>query len=276
MSDAGNGPWQKINASCIQQARLRGADFNGNGKTDIVTTSQGKWLVSWDGTSKWDELNTSDVDISGLRFGDFDGDGKADVFTTWSGKWRVSFGGDTEWRIINTSDVEASDLRFGKFDGNSKTDVFTQWGGQWRVSLDGTKPWKVIDVSKSPGVPDLGVSGLVSGNYVGDKRQDRFKSDTSNCMEPSEKCTTSVVLRNRKCLNVDGTPRRSWSRARRQPSDAATAWKAHGRERSRASRPLRASPQEATRTRDAARSMKRSCKAACASDSAVADAREPR
>jgi hypothetical protein len=206
VSDAGSGAWQKINASCIQQSRLRGADFNGNGKTDVVTTSQGKWLVSWDATSQWDELNTSDVDISDLRFGDFDGDGKADVFTTWSGKWRVSFGGDTEWKIVNTSDVEVSDLRFGNFDGNSKTDVFTQWGGQWRVSLDGTKPWKVIDASKSHGVADLGVSGLVSGNYVGDGRPDRFKSDTSNCVEPSEKCTTSVIVRNRKCLNLDGTP----------------------------------------------------------------------
>jgi hypothetical protein len=206
VSDAGDGAWQKINASCIRQSRLRGADFNGNGKTDVVTSWDGKWRVSWDGVSRWQDLNTSDVDISDLRFADFDGDGKADVFTTWSGRWRVSFGGDTEWKVINKSDVEVPNLRFGNFDGNSKTDVFTEWGGQWRVSIDGTKPWKIIEVTKPPGVADPGVSGLVSGNYVGDKRADRLKTDLSNCMEQSETCTVSVIVRNAKCLNSDGSP----------------------------------------------------------------------
>jgi hypothetical protein len=206
VSNAGTGPWEKINASCIKQSRLRGGDFDGDGKTDVFSTWEGKWRASFGGKTEWKIINTSDVGVEDLRFGDFDGDGKTDAFTTWSGKWRVSFGGNTEWKVINTSDVEVADLRFGDRDGNGKTDVFTEWGGQWRVSRDGTKPWEIIAVSKAPGLADPGKSRLVSGNYVGDSRADKFRSDTGNCVSQGEACSVSVIVRNGTCLNVDGTP----------------------------------------------------------------------
>src|SRR5215475_1296558 len=126
-SDGGTGPWIKINESCVPPEKLRGGDFNGDGKTDVFTTWGGEWRVSFGGNTAWQIINTSAFDVSDLRFGDFNGDGKTDVFAAWGGKWHVSSGGTTSWNDHNTSVVGVADLRFGDWNGDGKTDVFASW-----------------------------------------------------------------------------------------------------------------------------------------------------
>ena len=70
-----------MNASTVAGQDLRSGDFDGDGKTDILSTWGGKWHVSWGGTSPWQDLNTSGYVVSNLGFGDFDGDGITDVWT---------------------------------------------------------------------------------------------------------------------------------------------------------------------------------------------------
>jgi hypothetical protein len=125
VSDGGSGPWQKINGSCVQPSRLRGGDFNGDGKTDVFTTWGGMWRVSWGGTTTWNHLNTSVVDLNDLRFGDFDSDGKTDVYAPSAGKWKVSLSGSGPWKMINQtsapgiSDPGVSGLLHGNYIGSS-------------------------------------------------------------------------------------------------------------------------------------------------------------
>ena len=127
-----SAPWLAINDLGFATAALRFGDFNGDGKTDVFNTSQGKWRVSFGGTGPWTVINGSGIALVDLRFGDFDGDGKTDVFSTFGGQWHVSLaktpadpGGTSSWIAINGSDFGAPDLGFGDFDGDNKTDVFT-------------------------------------------------------------------------------------------------------------------------------------------------------
>jgi FG-GAP-like repeat len=120
----GTSNWKVINTSDVLLSDIRLSDFDGDGKADVFTALDGKWLVSLGGTSKWKAINTSWVYPPEIRLGDFDGDGKTDVFTTWGGKWRVSvandsnsLGGTSEWKEINTSNVLLSDILLADFDG---------------------------------------------------------------------------------------------------------------------------------------------------------------
>ena len=183
VSDAGTGPWERINGSCVPAYKLRGGDFNGDGKTDVFYASAGKWYVSYGGKSQWSQINKSNIKPDNLRFGDFNGDGKTDVFANWSNKWHISYGGNTKWKTVNSSNIYLYDLRFGDFNNDGKTDVFAKWSNQWRVSLNATSPW--MKISKSvKWWKDIGKYDLEFGDYVGDERRDRFKSDTFGCGKP--------------------------------------------------------------------------------------------
>lgn len=56
------------------------ADFNGDGKTDIARTHNGKWQVSWCGTTPWKPLSTGRMPpITQMLLGEFSSQGRADV-----------------------------------------------------------------------------------------------------------------------------------------------------------------------------------------------------
>ena len=188
VSDAGEGTWQRINGSCIEQKRLRAGDFDGDGKTDVFTANAkgGYWHVSYGGTTKWQQINKSQIPIDDLRLGDFDGDGRTDVLTSSvkDGYWHISYGGNTQWKQVNKSGFDVDELRFGHQDSDRKTDVFGYFNGTWHVSQSATSSWQAYS-STSPGVADLGQVTLKSGNYVGDERADSFRSDTDGCSEDS-------------------------------------------------------------------------------------------
>jgi hypothetical protein len=71
-------------------ARIVVADFNGNGRADVATSSylgNWTWRVSTDGASNWITLRTSDVPLDDVpAIGSFDDTEGVDVLD-WSGSW---------------------------------------------------------------------------------------------------------------------------------------------------------------------------------------------
>lgn len=180
VSDAGEGPWRRINGSCIRESQLLGGDFDGNGKIDVFNSRGGRWFVSYDGQTKWQRINSSSIRVADLRLGDFNGDGKTDVFNARGGKWFISYGGNTKWKRVNSSSFAVSRLRFGDYNSDGKTDVFVKWGDSWRVSFGAITPWMKIKANQ-PGRSDLGKYELKNGDYIGDNRRDRFRADLQGC-----------------------------------------------------------------------------------------------
>ena len=60
VSDDAAKPFRQINgAPGIGIDRLRFGDFNGDGKDDVfLAPGDGRWIVSWGGTTGWSNLNT--------------------------------------------------------------------------------------------------------------------------------------------------------------------------------------------------------------------------
>jgi FG-GAP-like repeat len=185
----GTSTWKIINTSDVPFADIRLGDFDGDGKTDVFTSSGGEWRISTaidgsspGGTSKWKVINSSGVEVSDILIGDFDGDSKADVFTTGGGKWRISVakdkaspGATSPWQEINTSEVDLDEILIGDFDGDGKSDVFTNAKAIWRVSIakdkslpGGTSPWKQINTSF------VEFSDLRLGDFDRDRKTDVF------------------------------------------------------------------------------------------------------
>jgi hypothetical protein len=88
---AGDPRWQWLPASLTTSIdRLVVADFNGNGRADVATSSflgDWSWKVSIDGASDWVTLRASDVPLSNMpAIGFFDDTPGADVLD-WAGSW---------------------------------------------------------------------------------------------------------------------------------------------------------------------------------------------
>jgi len=166
ISWAGSSAWQEINRSGADIDNLLLADFDGDGRTDVMRTDGRYWWISLGATSPWQRWNRSSIRAPELRVGDFDGDGRADVFRTYGGRWRVSLGGSTGWQDWNGSNLPLSRLRFGDFDGDGRTDVFYANGQRWRYSRGGRSGWD--DLARST----TRESDLRFGDFDGDGRTD--------------------------------------------------------------------------------------------------------
>jgi hypothetical protein len=104
---------------------LRFGDFDGDGKTDVFTTTNGQWRYSSAGLTSWKNLAVASESLESLRFGDFDGDGRTDVFTTTDGQWRYSSAGLTSWKNLALSGCPLSALHVADdFTGDGVSDVF--------------------------------------------------------------------------------------------------------------------------------------------------------
>ncbi|MEM7715392.1 MAG: VCBS repeat-containing protein [Cyanobacteria bacterium P01_A01_bin.68] len=153
---------------------LRFEDFNGDGKTDILTEFGGRFQVSYGGTSAWKPLiRATKIPLKRVRFGDFNGDGKTDLFTTLNGRFYVSYGGTSAWQPLLLAkpyygEIPLEKLYFGDFNGDGKTDVFTTFNGRFQVSYGGISRWKPLAGTNIP------LERFRLGDFNGDGKTDVF------------------------------------------------------------------------------------------------------
>jgi hypothetical protein len=129
---------------------LKFGDFNGDGITDILSTANGTWSVSWSGKQNWERLNNKVTkDLGGMQscqmvknrnetclvIADVDGNGMDDILLYWGtdatdstgtgqpGFWQVSWDGRSDWKKI-FGPVGGGSLGFvGRFDTSSGADL---------------------------------------------------------------------------------------------------------------------------------------------------------
>ena len=107
VADVGRGAgalnWTPLNnyvSPSFPVDRLRFADFDGDGVTDVFAVSEGsgeagqhEWLISWGGATPWNTVNAQPYGLDRLRLADLNGDAQADVVITLDdGSRRVSWG----------------------------------------------------------------------------------------------------------------------------------------------------------------------------------------
>ncbi len=155
-------------ASDLDIGSLRGADFNGNGLTDLFRADGTGWYISWEGKTGWERVNSSAYEVDALKFGHFDNDRNTDVFLATGSAWYVSAGGKGPWVKLNTSSVTS--VALGDFDGDTRSDVFQATGSEWKVSWSGTSGWQRLNTS------NITLSSLRFADFNGDGKTDVFAS----------------------------------------------------------------------------------------------------
>lgn len=143
--------WKYLGSSSYYPKDIKIADFNGDGKTDIFSTSRGNWQITFADKFQegWQIVNYSpSYNLNNLKFGDFDGDGKTDTFKSSSLVWSISKGATTSWIDIGISEYDLNDLQIGEFNSNVTTDVFVSNEINWFYSdfLEGTS-WQILNTS---------------------------------------------------------------------------------------------------------------------------------
>ena len=73
----------------VPMAELRFGDFDGDGRTDIFFTDEGRWRI-WSPVKGWRDGRSSKKPVKQLRFGEFDGVTGTDVVGINSDGWAYS------------------------------------------------------------------------------------------------------------------------------------------------------------------------------------------
>jgi hypothetical protein len=211
------------------------ADFNGDGKADILRQEKGIWdddnanianiLIST-GTG-FNQINLpAGLDLRGdytnLYVGDFNGDGKSDILRQEKASWDndnsntanllISTGTGFN-KIVLSEDFwlhgDFTNLYVGDFNGDGKSDILRQEKGTW----DDYNDWGVASLLTSTGTgftqtwlpPELSVAGDSTKLYVGDfngdgksdiLRQKRTIADNDNINTASLLISTGTSIGN--------------------------------------------------------------------------------
>lgn len=154
------------------------ADFNGDGKSDIIWQNaaggRSVWLMN--GTSLLSKVSLGTITPSSsiVGSGDFNGDGKADIL------WQNASGGRFIWLMngtrllqnvsLGTVSTSSSIVGSGDFNGDGKSDILWQntSGGRFVWLMNGTKLIK--NVSLGTVSPVWSIVG--SGDFNGDGKSD--------------------------------------------------------------------------------------------------------
>jgi FG-GAP-like repeat len=143
------------------------ADFNGDGKIDILAADGTMNLGNGDGTFK---LGTP-VSGSVLAVADFNGDGKPDLLEQGTGTLLVLLGnGDGTFRapISTASGANLSVVAAGDLNGDSEADVVGVFNNTLLVYLSKGDGTFATGVSYTIGTTTLGETGITLGDFNGD------------------------------------------------------------------------------------------------------------
>ena len=205
VSAGGAGPWKYLTASSYGLGSLGVADFDGDGKADILRPDGSSWQWLSGGTGGWAQRNVSSTPLSAMAFGDFDGDGRDDVFNANGSVWRVSDGAASSWRTLRSATATLDQLAFGDFDGDGRTDVFRATGSEWLMWRGGAGASVRLNASSYQ------LANLAFGDFDGDGRTDVFRAtggewnvSYSGSGSWTRLGTSSVALASLRFADVDG------------------------------------------------------------------------
>lgn len=185
------------NGSDIGMTRYKTGDFNGDGKTDILSHESNYKLLVWLSTGTnfdpspghW-ATNGGDVHAERYRIGDFDGNGKADLLEIGSsGGFHIwlstgaAFSYSGQWGS-NGGSVPESDLdrfRLGDFNGDGKTDI-VKFASDYKFYIWLAQPNKSFSSEGSWGENggDIGGKRYKVGDFNGDNMSDIMSLENSD------------------------------------------------------------------------------------------------
>jgi hypothetical protein len=128
-------------------------DFNGDGKSDLVTENNGKLILllsNGDGTYQEKVANMPyNWSATNVWAGDFNGDGKTDLVSHNNGKLITAFSkGDGTWDSYQTNDpqqgMDNTTTFVGDFNGDGKADLVTHSSGIVTIYSNGDGSYRSI------------------------------------------------------------------------------------------------------------------------------------
>ena len=182
------------------------ADFNGDGKRDILTSDGTMNLGNGDGSFKLGtSVSTSPLTI--LAVADFNGDGKPDVLEQGIGTLLVLLGnGDGTFQspISTASGASLVTVTATDLNGDGKADVVGVFGSALFVYISKGDGTFTSGVSYNLGTASVGVTILSLGDFNGDSKTDVAVSIAGNNVAGQE-----IVLRGNGDGSIQTTPKTS-------------------------------------------------------------------
>ncbi len=193
-----NGPsmWAR-NGGDIGAGRYQLGDFNGDGRTDVISfeTNGGLyvWLAKPEGgfnrPSMWAQ-NGGDIGANRYQLGDFNGDGLTDVISfetngglyVWLSRPKGGFTGPSMW-AQNGGDIGTNRYKLGDFNGDGLMDVISfetngglyVWLSKPKGGFTGPSMW-----AQNGG--DIGANRYMLGNFNGDGLKDVISFETNGML----------------------------------------------------------------------------------------------
>jgi len=109
--------WKDVASSSFPMSALRFGDFDGDGVTDVLAVTSGRWAISSGAAGSWKRINASLGDaVGGLFIADIDNNNKDDLIrmkprvarspgggnTSVTIEWEISYDGATPWKPLKT------------------------------------------------------------------------------------------------------------------------------------------------------------------------------
>jgi len=174
-SSFGEFQWTYLSDRTERLSQVRLGYFDEDVRCDVLTESDGEWVVASGGTGPWRSIGRFGAPLSEVAFGRFDPHSPdlrpgATRRTTHAfrrlsnGQWQVTMLAAPAWRDAQSSSFPMSSLRFGDFTGDGVTDVLAVQGGRWSVSRSAAGSWERLNQHLSDDVKSLFITDLNHNN----------------------------------------------------------------------------------------------------------------